>query len=271
MATKKQTHQTLIQVREKTYITPNYVRIVFNCNDVEQYARTTLGANNKLFLPNPNQNEIELPLFDTEKRAWVVKDETKRPSVRTYTHRNIDLVNKTLTIDFAMHGIDTVACHWVNKAQPGDEIGITMGTEPQEIVPTGLEHYIFITDPTGLPVTDSVLRSLPETANAYIIAEVPSKEDEIELISPAKLHITWLHNPKPDEQSFLEQELRQQSHLAQITSSRFAHITAEHSAVRSSRNYLRKENNWTRDDCYACAYWQIGKTENQLGKKRIDD
>lgn len=268
---KKSTHPCLIQVKSKTYLSPNYVRLVFHCEDIEYYRDTTLGANNKLFLPSPSQNSIELPSFDMATRSWHVNDESKRPTVRTYTHRQIDLAQKTLTIDFAMHGTDTVACHWVNTAQAGDEIGITMGTEPQVIVPPSLDHYLFITDPTGLPVTDAVLQTLPAHAHAYVIAEVPSEADRLALNSPAQLTVIWLINDKPNKSSLLADELRKQSHLAHLPALRFAHITAEHSAVRACRNYLRKEHGWTRDDCYACAYWQIGKTESQLGKKVMDD
>lgn len=268
---KANTHKSLIQVAQKQYLGPNYVRIVFHCEDIAHYANTTLGANNKLFLPNPDQTSIELPEFDMATRTWSVQDASKLPSVRTYTHSDIDLANKTLTMDFAMHGTETVACHWVNRAQIGDEIGVTMGTDAKNIVPPNLEHYVFITDATGLPVTEAVLRTLPASAHAYVIAEVLTPEDEINLVSDAKLEVTWLHNPDPLNVAVLEAELRRQNHLANLPNSRFAHITAEHASVRACRNYLRKEHGWTRDDCYACAYWQIGKSENQRGAKVMDD
>lgn len=264
-------HRTFIQVREKIYLGPNYIRIIFDCADVEKFQHSSIGANNKLFIPRPDQAAIEIPEFDLNLRKWSVKDPALMPEIRTYTHRDIDLVNKTLTIEFAMHGTDTVACHWADRAQRGDQIAVTMPTVPKDLVPAGLEHYLMITDSTGLAVTQAILEQLPKTAKAYVIAEVPTPEDQIVLNTQAELVQIWLHNPTPLQQSRLAEELLQHPELIHLPTSRYAYITAELQAVRACRNILRKQSDWSKEDCYACSYWQIGKSDSERKSKVIDD
>ncbi|AOA58472.1 siderophore-interacting protein [Acinetobacter larvae] len=262
---------TFIQVKEKIYLSPNYVRIIFHCEDVHQFSQTTIGDNNKLFIPDATQSQIELPQFDFEQRKWRVEHPECMPHIRTYTHRAIDLLENTLTIEFAMHGTDTLTCRWVDQAQVGDQIGITMGKQPRELVPAALSHYLIITDPTGLAVTQAILESLDHHAKAYVIAETPSDADRIPLQSKAELKTIWLNNDNPLQHSLLADCLTQHPELIQLPAPRFAHITAELQAVRACRNILRQHSDWSKQDCYACAYWQIGKKDSERLSKRVDD
>lgn len=264
-------HRTFIQVKEKIYLGPNYIRIIFDCVDTDKFKHTSIGDNNKVFIPRPDQSEIELPDFDFDQRKWIVNNPTLMPEIRTYTHRDIDLINKTLTIEFAMHGTDTVACHWADRAQQGDQIGVTMSTATRDLIPTGLQHYLIITDSTGLAVTQAILKTLPASSKAYVIAEVPTIADRIELKTQADLEQIWLYNPTPLKQSLLADELAKHPELINLPPSRYAHITAELQAVRACRNILRKQSGWGKEDCYACSYWQIGKADSERFSKVVDD
>lgn len=258
-----ETHKTRLSVIEKRYLTPHYVSIVFHAPDVARFTHTTLGSNNKIFLPPNGQKEFELPDFDFATMKWIVQDETMRPIVRTYTHRAIDLAKNTLTIDFALHDGNSVASHWADTAQLGDELGVVMATEANDVVPETVSQYLFICDASGLPATAAILEQLPANADAYVIAEVHGPEDELTLHSPAQVHVEWLHNTDPSQGSQLTDAVKKHPAIANMTSDRFAHIAAEHATVRASRNFLRKEQGWSRTECYACAYWQIGRREGE--------
>lgn len=264
-------YRTFIQVKEKVFLGPNYIRIIFDCADVEKFKYSSIGDNNKLFIPRPGQKEIELPDFDFNQRKWGVSHPDLMPEIRTYTHRDIDLVNKTLTIEFAMHGTDTIACHWAHHAQKGDQIGVMMSTVSRDIVPQDIDHYLIITDSTGLAVTQAILAALPQQAKAYVIAEVPTVNDQIELKTAAELTQIWLHNTEPLKKSLLADELSKHPELINLPIRRYAHITAELQAVRACRNILRKQSDWTKEDCYACSYWQIGKSDSERQSKVVED
>ncbi|MFT0212674.1 siderophore-interacting protein [Pseudomonas sp. F1_0610] len=264
-------HQCVISVQDKQFITPNYLRIVFNCPDATHYKDTPIGDNNKLFIPPQGQKEVQLPTFDFENRRWLVEDESKRPTVRTYTHRAIDLDKQQITIDFAIHEGDSIACSWARNSKIGDQIGVTMQVQARKTLPE-VDNYLFVTDPTGLPVTAAFLENLAPEARAYVIAEVPTEQDFLPMPSAADVTIEWVVNPHPEQGSPLYERVKQLNPaLLFENGTRYAHITAEYSTIRNTRNYLRKELGWTRDECYACSYWQIGKTEDKLGKKVMDD
>ncbi|MBP6115385.1 MAG: siderophore-interacting protein [Neisseriaceae bacterium] len=257
------THKTRLRVVAKHYLTPHYLSIVFSAPDLARYADTTLGTNNKIFLPPSGQKDFELPDFDYASMKWVVKDEQKRPVVRTYTHRQLDVAKQTLTIDFALHPGSSVASAWADSAQLGDELGVVMATEPLPVVPNNVAQYVFLCDASGLPATAALLEQLPSSAIAYVLAEVHGPEDELPLSSQAQLHVQWCHNADPSQGSPLTQALKNHPAISRMSGSRFAHIAAEHATVRASRHFLRKEQGWTREECYACAYWQIGRHEGE--------
>lgn len=258
-----ETHKTRLRVVAKNHLTPHYVSIVFTADDVARFAHTTLGSNNKIFLPPPGQKDFELPDFDFTTMKWMVQDERQRPIVRTYTHRSIDIDKQTLTIDFALHDGHSTASAWADAAQLGDELGVVMATEAISLVPDNVQNYVFLCDASGLPATAALLERLPASAHAYVIAEVHGPEDELALSSPAQLDVQWLHNADPSQGSAITTALKAHAAIAQLQDSRFAHIAAEHATVRASRNFLRKEQGWTREECYACAYWQIGRREGE--------
>ncbi|MBP6115292.1 MAG: siderophore-interacting protein [Neisseriaceae bacterium] len=263
--------KTKLSVVEKHYITPNYLSIVLTGDDVSSYADATLGANNKIFVPPVGHKTVVLPTHDPV-LGWTVDDPALLPTVRTYTHRAIDLAKNTMTIDFAVHEGDSIACQWAVNAEVGDEIGVTMKAGKQKLMPE-VGHYVFVTDPTGIPVTAALLERLPAGSQAVVIAEVPTAADHYPFQSAANLSVEWLYNPHPDQGSPLAEALKaNQTILDWPVDARFAHITAEHGTVRAARNYLRKEQGWQREECYACAYWQIGRREGEMkGRKVIDD
>lgn len=83
--------QLELSVSRKKYITPHYIRVFLTGNGGEQIALTTVGAHNKIFVPPKGLNKICFPEPNAETRQWIAQPEDVRPSMRTYTHRGIDL------------------------------------------------------------------------------------------------------------------------------------------------------------------------------------
>lgn len=254
-----QVHKTVVRFARKEFLTPNYLRVTLKCDDIEHYKDVTLGVNNKLFIPPQGQNTVDL----------LTPNDNAPLTMRTYTHRDIDLTTKELIVDFAVHDGESIACRWAMNAQENDEIGLAMKTQHRDVLKPA-DHYLFITDMTGIPATAALVATIPTSAKITIITEVLTEEDILpeHYQADGALELHWLVNPNPETQSDLSKF--SQSIIDSLPDSQFTHITAEFSTVKQLRDYLRNDKGWASKDFYACAYWQIGKKENEERQKRLD-
>jgi len=258
---KKNVDRGLFTLKERTYITPHYIRITLEGKDVQKFSRTTIGVNNKIFLAPEGCPKVYLPEFDYEKGQWVPMDDAIRPSVRTYTHRGINLEKNELYVDFVAHGDEGPASKWAIQAPIGAELGVAMGTEASELYPVA-NRYILVGDGTAIPVLGAILEDLPADAHVQAFIEVETKEDIQPLTTKADASIEWVINPTPGQSTVLAEKALVYIEEQGEMESKFAYVAAEFSTVKILRNFLRKEKNWTKDELYAYSYWKFGKAEN---------
>lgn len=258
---KKTVDRGIFTLKARTYITPHYIRITLEGKDTQKFNRTTIGVNNKIFLAPEGCDRVYLPEFDFEKGQWVPMDEAIRPSIRTYTHRGIDLEKNELYVDFVAHGDEGPASRWAIQAPIGAELGVAMGTEPSELYPVAA-RYILVGDATAIPVLGSILEDLPANVQVKAFIEVETQEDIQSLETKAQSDIEWIINPTPGQNTRLAEKALAYIEEQGEMESKFAYVAAEFSNVKLLRNYLRKEKNWTKDELYAYSYWKFGKAEN---------
>ncbi|WP_413512670.1 siderophore-interacting protein [Myroides odoratus] len=258
---KKNVDRGVFTLKERTYITPHYIRITLQGEDTTKFSQTTIGVNNKIFLAPEGCDTVHFPQFDFEKGQWVPMEEALRPSIRTYTHRGINLELKELYVDFVAHGDEGPASKWAMKAPIGAKLGVAMGIETTLLYPEA-DRYILIGDATALPVLGAILEDLPAKAKVKAFIEVETAEDIQLLETKADAQIEWIINPTPGQNTKLAEKalvyLEQEGEMP----SKFAYVAAEFSTVKILRNFLRKEKNWTKDELYAYSYWKFGKAEN---------
>jgi NADPH-dependent ferric siderophore reductase len=254
-------------VSRKEYITPHYIRVFLTGNGVEQIATTTVGVHNKIFIPPKGINKVYFPKLNTETKQWIPQQEEVRPSMRTYTHRGIDLDKKEVWIDFVAHGDEGPASEWAINAQTGSVLGVMMKGRKTELYPQA-ENYVLVGDATAIPVLGAILESLPETAKGICIIEVYSKEDEQYLQTNANFQFKWLHNINPQKTSKLPEALRS---LEFPEENSYVYVVAEFSAVKETRHYLRDEKKLQRQDFTAISYWKAGESEDSSAGERHED
>jgi len=256
--------QAELRVSRKEYLTPHYIRIYLTGDGVLEIADTTIGVNNKIMIPPPGLNKVYFPEFDFEKGQWKPMDDDVRPTVRTYTHRGIDLRRNEIWIDFVAHGDEGPASAWAIGAKIGDVLGVLMKAGKTELFPQA-DNYLLVGDATALPVFGAILENLPASARGTCIVEVHGREDVQKLYTKAAIDFLWLHNEVPQEGSLLADLVKMKS-LPQTA--RFAYVAAEFSTVREIRNYLRKDLGWKREELYAYSYWKIGVAEDKSANER---
>lgn len=258
----------ILTVKEKLFITPHYIRIVLTGPEVAQFAVTTVGVNNKIFLPPTPNGEIAFPKF--ENATWVLPRPDQKPIVRTYTHRGIDMQRQEMWVDFVNHGDSGPASAWANHAQPGDRLGVAMKGHPIQLYPEA-DWYLLVGDATAIPVLSAILESLPEGTKGEAFIEVQEKADEQAIETQSDMDIHWLHNPHPGIDSPLEAAVRALSLPEGIHERRFAYVAAEFSSVQAIRQFLRKEQFWDREELYAFSYWKYGKSEDSSVAERREE
>ncbi|WES98386.1 siderophore-interacting protein [Chryseobacterium arthrosphaerae] len=258
------TIQAEFTVSRKEYITPHYIRIFLTGEQVPLISNTTVGINNKILIPPKGINEIHFPEFDYDKMQWKPQPEDIRPSIRTYTHRGIDIEKNEIWIDFVAHGDEGPASAWALECKTGDLLGVLMKDGKTELYGRA-ENYLLVADATGIPVLAAILEDLPSAARGTCIIEVHSKEDEQYLHTLADIDFIWLHNPQPQQGSSLAAVVKQQQ-LPEI--SRSGYVAAEFSSVKEIRSYLRKEKQWKQEELYAYSYWKSGVAEDQSAGER---
>lgn len=261
MSKKTNIQRKVFVLKNREYITPHYIRLTVGGDDVEVFKDATVGVNNKVFIAPKGCERVHLPEFDFEKREWAPMDVSIKPTVRTYTHRGIDLEKKELYIDFVAHGDEGPASNFAINAAVGDEIGVAMGCDASELYPIA-NWYLLVGDATAIPVLGAILESLPEGVNVDAFIEVQSEEDIQQLNSQAEVNIQWIVNPTPGQNSVLAENVIEFVKSIEVNPSRFSYVAAEFSTVKMLRNFLRKECKWTKEELNAYSYWKFGKAES---------
>ena len=155
--------------------TPNdytdaYVKIVFVRDDVDVAA-----------LPQPLTLDSfnELPV-------------EHRPTVRTYTVRNVDTERRELTIDFVVHGEHGVAGPWASAATPGQR-AFLMGPSGAYAPDPAADWHLIAGDEAALPAIGAALEALPDNAVGKVFIEGAGPEDEIPLTAPDGVGVNWIY------------------------------------------------------------------------------
>lgn len=261
MAKKGNFLATVFFLKERKYITPNYIRISLENEHVHKYSKATLGVNNKIFIAPKGVNKVLLPEFDAEKKVWTTVEAHLTPHRRTYTHRGIDLKKKEIYIDFVVHAAAGPASDWAINAPIGAPLGVVMATDPHPLYIRNKEWYLLVGDATGLPVLSVILEDLPVEARGYAIIEVETEADVQPIETKSQVKIEWLINPSPGQNSSLGERAKQIVATCSHEPSKFGYVATEFATVKALRNYLRKEMRWTATELYAYSYWRYGKSE----------
>lgn len=256
--------QAELKVSRKEYITPHYIRIYLTGENIPLFDNTTVGVNNKILIPPKGLNKVHFPEFDYEKRQWYPLPDEIRPTVRTYTHRGIDLNSNEIWIDFVAHGDEGIASAWAINAKQDDVLGVLMKDGKTELYAKA-ENYFLVGDATAIPVLGAILEDLPPTVKGTCIIEVHGKEDEQKLQTKASIDFIWLHNEHPQNGSRIAEIVKQQ---ILPDTSRSGYVATEFSSVKEIRHYLRKGKGWKQEELYAYSYWKAGVAEDKSVKDR---
>jgi len=119
----------------------------------------------------------------------LLDESAEAPVRRDYTPRRFDREQKTLTLEFALHG-HGAASEWARKAQVGQTL-VVGGPRGSFVVPLDLDWHLLAGDSTALPAISRRLEELPQGARAFVVVQADAA-DRRDLPSRAEAEVIWV-------------------------------------------------------------------------------
>jgi NADPH-dependent ferric siderophore reductase len=110
--------------------------------------------------------------------------------MRTYTPLAVRNDVHEVDVDFVLHG-DGPASTWAAQAQPGQVLYL-MGPGPGYKLALDAPSHFLIGDDSALPAFETILASLPASAQVEVLVEVVDAAEERALQSAAKVDAQWV-------------------------------------------------------------------------------
>jgi NADPH-dependent ferric siderophore reductase len=151
----------------------------------------------------------------------------------------------------------------------GDELGVMMKPKNKALCPI-TDHILLAGDATAIPVLGAIIERLPASTSGHCIIEVHGLEDEQDLPTAANIKMTWIHNADPMQGGQLIDAVKALT-LPDAAQSRFAYVASEFESVKGIRQYLKGEQQWSKDELYAFSYWKAGVAEDQSANARREE
>ncbi|MGJ5641470.1 siderophore-interacting protein [Formosa sp. S-31] len=258
MIEKPNMMRDVLTVKNKFFVTPHYIRVILESDQMDLFQEANIGDNNKLVIPMDKTKPLQLP--DGPPKGGVSDF-----YIRTYTLRAIDFEKSEMTVDFVMHGETGPASKWAINAQPGDQLGVLMKAKRKPLFQEA-DWYLLVGDHTALPVISAILEQLPSNAQGQVVLEVPEPEDVLELEKPEHIQIHWVFNPTPGENSQLVSVMKEIP--LDVYPNKFVYAAAEYHIVKEMQDLLRQEQSLERKDWYAFSYWKYGVAEDGSAQDR---
>jgi NADPH-dependent ferric siderophore reductase len=192
----------------------------------------------------------------------------KRPTVRTYTVRHVDIERREISIDFVIHGEHGVAGPWASAATPGQPAYL-MGPSGAYSPDPAADWHLLAGDEAAVPAISAALEALPDNAVGQVFIEVAGPDDEIDLKKPPGVDVTWIY--RGGRADLVAEEVAG-DHAPLIEAVKGAHwlpgqvqvfIHGEAQTVMHNlRPYIRRERGvdakWASS---ISGYWRRGRTE----------
>ncbi|MWV47749.1 siderophore-interacting protein [Rathayibacter sp. VKM Ac-2803] len=210
----------------------------------------------KLLLPQPGTG-LEPP-FDLDALRGSVPPE-ELPVRRTYTVRSIG--ERSIAVDFVVHGDEGVAGPWAAAARPGDRLAMSAPGGAWAPRTDPAVAHLLLGDDSALPAIASALEAMPAAARGLALIEVGGAADEVPLPSAAGIEIRWLHRGGLDAGRALVAAVRAEARPEGPVEV-FAH--GERTAMKELRAILQDDWGIERSALSLSAYWARGRAEDRF-------
>jgi NADPH-dependent ferric siderophore reductase len=255
------------QVISSEQLTPHMIRLVLGGSGFDTFKPVEFTDSYVKFVIVRNDVDVSALPTPLTLDSFSELPEEHRPTIRTYTIRNVDPDRREITVDFVVHGEHGVAGPWAASVQPGDPAYL-MGPSGAYAPDPGADWHLLAGDEAGLPALSAALEALPPNAIGRAFIEVSGPDDEVALSAPEGVEISWIHRGGradlvPEERAGDNAPL-----IAAVTESAwlpgqaqvFIHGEAQ-AVMHNLRPYIRKVRGVDAKWASISGYWRRGRTE----------
>ncbi|WP_454815089.1 DUF2218 domain-containing protein [Labrys neptuniae] len=238
-------------------VTPRMRRITFSASDVSRY-QSMEALHLNILAQHPDLSEAQWPCVGPDGLIhW--PDPDRKPSLRKYTVRSLDVAAGTLDIDFVRHADAGPGSILAESVKPGEEVGV-LGPGGGGLAEA--DWYLFVGDETALPAIGRMLERLPASARGKALIEVADESEIQQLDFAAAIEIEWLfRNGAPAGTTNLLVDAVSRTALPGDGSRLYAWVGCEYQAFRTLRAQLLGERGLRQHKHLIVAYWRRGHDE----------
>ena len=235
-------------------LTPHMVRVVLAGEELEGFTTRGPAEHLKVNFPAPGESNVVLPEWGPD--GPVLREGQQRPLNRTYTPRRWNQNARELTMDFLLHG-EGPGSTWAQHARPGQIVAVSHQPGGAYKVDTSADWYLIGGDEAALPAVGTLLEALPASCFAHVFVEVADAAEEMELESPARFQLTWLHHGGATGRIGRKLEHAVREFRFPEGSGR-VWIGCEAGVMRDIRRHLVNERGMDRTHAHTQGYWKYG-------------
>jgi NADPH-dependent ferric siderophore reductase len=223
-----------------------------------------------MFFPLPGQDQPRLPPPpESEVMSWyrtyLAMPDAERPPMRTYTVRANRAEQKSIDVDFVVHGDDGPASRWARAARPGDRVSI-LGPHGIYAVPDGTGWQLLIGDESALPAIGGIIEDLPDGARVQSFVEVAGPDEEQRFDTRGSAKLWWVHRGSRPHGGALLETVR----AAEFPDgTAYAWVSGEADLVKHVRRHLVRERGIDKRAISFTGYWRQGRTEEEVGRENL--
>lgn len=252
--------QLVFDVLGTSWVTPHMVRVTLGGPAFAQFQPKDVTDSYVKMLFAKRELGLEPPYDLAALREKLPAEDV--PVTRTYTVRRINQADRTIDIDFVVHGDEGLAGPWAAQTKPGDRIALMGPGGAYSPDPTA-DWHLFAGDESALPAISAALEALPEDAAGVAFLECGGSDDTIDLMKPDGVKVTWIQRKIRDDttKSLLAAAVRDYkwpTGRVQV----FAH--GERESMKALRDVFLKERGLGKDQLSLSGYWAAGRTEDRF-------
>jgi len=111
-------------------------------------------------------------------------------AMRTYTVREADHADGTVTLDFGLHA-EGPATHWARQARPGARIEIAGEARGGFVPKSSTRWLLLLADHCALPAVTAIVETLPAAVTALVVVELDDPGDADPVATAADVRWAW--------------------------------------------------------------------------------